>query len=207
MEVKKKEEKVKKKFYETKIDHLTFLRVITVYICEIVFEFLFGIAFIYYLYSYDEDCLYLQLEKKYIKNLVYIYIIEFALATLCFLIGIISLCGCNSLFTKIYKSFNNLFKSIIVIISVILLILISVQFFKNKSLLNKENCGHLKTWLQVWIGYQLFLISIAVIAVITICVVSIYLFCKNNSKEEDDIQAYLSEKIENDNSDKDVVAK
>ena len=89
----------------------------------------------------------------------------------------------------------------------ILIFLISVQFFKNKSLLNKDNCGHLKTWLQVWIGYQLFLISIAVIAVITICVVSIYLFCKNNSKEEDDIQAYLSEKIENDNKGKDVVAK
>lgn len=49
--------------------------------------------------------------------------------------------------------------------------------------------------------------SIAVIAVITICVVSIYLFCKNNSKEEDDIQAYLSEKLENDNKGKDVVAK
>ena len=77
--------------------------------------------FIYYLYSYDDECLYLQLEKKYIKNLVHIYIIEFALATLCFLIGIISFCGCNSLFTKIYKAFNNLFKSIIVIISVIFL--------------------------------------------------------------------------------------
>lgn len=206
MDVKKKETKViNKKSYETKIEHLTFLRVICVYICEIVFEFLFGIAFIYYQHSYDEKCLYLQLEKKYIKNLVNIYIIEFALATLCFLIGIISLCGCNSLFTKIYKSFNNLFKSIIVIISVILLILISVQFFQNKNLLNKDNCGHLKTWLQVWIGYQLFLISIAVIAVITICIVSIYLFCKNNSKEEDDIQAYLSEKIEKE--DKDVIAK
>ena len=157
---------------------------ISVYICEIVFEFLFGIAFIYYLYSYDDECLYLQLEKKDIKNLVHIYIIEFALATLCFLIGIISLCGCNSLFTKIYKAFNNLFKSIIVIISVILLILISVQFFKNKSLLNKDNCGHLKTWLQVWIGYQLFLISIAVIAVITISLCLFICFARTTRKRK-----------------------
>ena len=189
------EKEEKKDYYETKINHLTLFRVVLVFICEFICEFSFGIMFSYY-YNLFPHCTLLKTKQyNYIIIVSFTYRVEFGLATICFLIGLASLLCCNTLLTKIYVSFNNLFKSIIVIVSIVLLVLVFLQYWENGLKTNGE-CGNLKLWVIIWMSYQLFLLGVAVIAIIIIGTFSLYLYCKDYDKEEIiDIQNYLKDKI------------
>ena len=178
-------EKKKKNKYETKIEHLTYERIFLVYLCEVVLEFSFGVIFIYYALNYplcntgDDATIH-----WYVQLLSITYTCEFTLATVCFLIGLASLAFCQSMLTKIYVSFNNFFKSFIVLLSIILLGLVIYQYLKKGLTCNVDNCGHIKIWLILWMSYQLVLLGIAAIAALFLCGVSVFLYCKDYDNQK-----------------------
>jgi hypothetical protein len=99
---------------ETKLEKLTLFRISIVFLCEFLFEFSFGILFFIFTTDpkYYEDGLEAGTHcadfAKSVQIVWLVYLVEFSVACLCFLIGIIALIRyCRRIFTRIYISLNN----------------------------------------------------------------------------------------------------
>jgi hypothetical protein len=170
----------KKTKNETKLEKLTFTRILIVLICEIVFEFSFG--FVFFLFTeYDDysgpECVDLLFWARFIWKM---YVIESSIALICFLIGLTSLCCYRRHFTKIYVSFNNFFKSLIFLASIIILAIITVVYNEN------EKCSKLHQLTFVWLVFHYSLLAVAVMACCIILVVTIMVYRGANKRDEGD---------------------
>ncbi len=165
--------------YETKIEKLTFFRILIVFLCEILFEFSFGLFF--FLFSeyegyYREGCIELLFWTKTIWKL---YLAEFTVAFICFFIGILSLFCYNRKLTKVYVAFNNFFKSIIFFASIIIL---TIVFMIYKS--ERDACDQLGELTFYWLIFHFSLLGFACIAALTILVVTFLFYKKRKNKVE-----------------------
>ena len=167
----------KKSKYETKLEKLTFLRIFIVLLCEIVFEFSFGLVF--YIFTenegyYGQECVDLVFWARTIWKL---YFIEFCIAFICFLIGIMSLLCYKKPLTKLYIGFNNSFKSLIFIASLIIMCIITVVYNE------KEKCNLLSQVTFVWLIFHYSLLGIACLACCIILFVTIKVYRKSKRDE------------------------
>ncbi len=170
---------VKKSRYETKLEKLTCFKILIVFLCEFTFEFSFGVLF--FIYTKDEkfygkgDCDQLLFWSG---NLWKLYLIEFSFAFLLFCIGISSLLCYNQFLTKVYIGFNNSFKTLIVIFSVVILPAMTVIYNYN------EECGELRTLTFYWLIFHCTLLGFTLIACIIICFVTCYIVRTNKKYRE-----------------------
>lgn len=168
---------IKPNKYETKIEKLTLLRITVVLLSEILFEFSFGFFFL--IFSEDD-----KLNKNECVLLLYwttflyiLYLVEFAIAFLCFLIGIFSLFCFKNLLTRIYVSFNNFFKSIIFLASLFCLVIISYAYNQD------ENCGKLRSLTFIWMVFHFLLLSVALLACCIVLIITFMIYFKNKKRE------------------------
>lgn len=171
----------KKSKYEIKIEKLTIFRISMVLLFEFLFEFSFGLVF--YIFTKEEK----YYDKDTCVNLLYwgdkiwkLYTIEFSIAFVCFVIGLASFLCCKENLTKIYIGFNNAFKSVIFILSLIILSIITVVYN------NSEECDELGQLTFIWLCFHYILLSIACLACLIIWVVTyiIYRRSRSHKKEE-----------------------
>jgi len=164
--------------YETKLEKLTFLRIFTVFLCEIIFEFSFG--FVFYLFTefegyYGPECIDLPIWARFIWKM---YIIESSIALICFMIGLTALCCYKKILTKVYVAFNNFFKSLIFLASITILAIITYVYNE------KEQCRELGRLTFVWLIFHYSLLSVACLACCTILVVTIIIYKRAKKSEE-----------------------
>lgn len=163
--------------YELKLEKLTFLRIFIVFICEIVFEFSFGIFF----YWFTEHDGYFGPNCKQLaywtKKIWILYLAEACVALICFLIGLVSLFCYKKLMTKLYIGFNNLSKTVIFICSIVILSTITIIYQK------KEDCNQLGLLTLFWLIFHYTLLGIALLAGIFILIITIIIYRRNKKKK------------------------
>ena len=172
-----KSQKISK--YETKLEKLTFFRIFVVLLCEIIFEFSFGLAFFFfseYDGYYSDQCENLVFWARTIWKL---YLAEFTVAVICFLIGILSLICSRQVLTKVYIAFNNFFKSIIFFASIIILTIVFIVYNEE------ENCNKLGDLTFYWLAFHFSLLSFAFIAGLTILIATLFFYYKSKKKRSD----------------------
>jgi hypothetical protein len=171
-----KSSEIKELKYELKLEKLTFFRIFIVFICEIVFEFSFGIFFYWFTENdgyYGSDCKQLV---YWTKKIWILYLIEACVALICFLIGLVSLFCYKKLMTKLYISFNNLFKTIIFLCSIVILTKITIIYQI------KEDCNQLGLLTLFWLIFHYTLLGIALLAGIFILIITIIIYRRNKKK-------------------------
>lgn len=166
--------------YETKIEKLTFFRILMVFLCEFIFEFSFGLVFFIFTeeetYYGGDSCEKLLYWTKQIWRL---YTIEFSIAFVCFLIGILSLFCCTKKLTKVYVGFNNSFKSVIFVLSCVILAIITVVYNYE------EPCMQLRDLTFYWLCFHYTLLAIACLACMVIMVVTYIIYRRSTKFKKD----------------------
>lgn len=164
--------------YETKIEKLTCFRISMVLLCEILFEFSFGLVFFILTenesYYGGDSCRKLLYWAKLIWK---IYLAEFSIAFVCFLIGLMSLLFRRIILTKIYVGFNNFFKGIIFIASVVVLCIITIIYNEE------ENCNELRDLTFIWLVFHYILLGIACTACCIILCVTGIIYKRNRTHD------------------------
>jgi len=164
--------------YETKIEKLTCFRITIVLLCEILFEFSFGLVFYIFTenqaYFGGDTCIKLLYWTKILWK---IYLTEFSIAFVCFLIGVMSVLLNRIILTKIYIGFNNFFKGIIFIASVIVLSFITIIYNE------KEKCNKLRDLTFIWLVFHYVLLGVACTSCCIILCVTGIIYKRNRTHD------------------------
>jgi hypothetical protein len=164
--------------YETKLQKLTCFRIVIVLLCEILFEFSFGLVFFIFTenesYYGGDSCGQLLYWTKILWK---IYLTEFSIASVCFCIGIMSLCCKRNILTKIYIGFYNFFKGIIFLASLVVLAIITVIYNLG------EECNKLRDLTFIWLVFHYSLLGVACTSCCIILCVTGIIYKRNRSRD------------------------